>query len=132
MDVGDPSNFVRILDLYNHDHSTITKLIYGYSCPDNIIRQTVKTCYEETGYLLDPHGASGYRALSETLRPGETGVFLETAHPAKFKDTIEDIVQTTIEIPQKLQEFMKGQKQSVALGKDYQGLKTFLLSILDK
>ncbi|MCL1932405.1 MAG: threonine synthase [Candidatus Azobacteroides sp.] len=127
MDVGNPSNFVRILDLYNHNHSTITQLISGYCCPDDLIRQTVKTCYEETGYLLDPHGACGYRALSENLRTNETGVFLETAHPAKFKDVIEDIIQDTIEIPVKLQEFMKGQKQSIALGKDFQGFKDYLM-----
>jgi len=127
MDVGDPSNFARILDLYNHNHTTITQLISGYCCPDDMIRQTVKTCYDETGYLLDPHGACGYRALSENLQPGETGVFLETAHPAKFKDTIESIIQMPIEIPERLQAFMKGQKQSVALGKDFQGFKKYLM-----
>jgi threonine synthase len=128
MDVGNPNNFVRILDLYNHNHATITQLISGYCCPDDLIRQTVKACYEETGYLLDPHGACGYRALSETLQPDEIGVFLETAHPVKFKDTIESIVHTTIEIPERLQEFMKGRKQNVALGKDFGGLKDFLIS----
>jgi len=127
MDVGDPSNFARILDLYNHKHSTITKLISGYCCTDDMIRETVKSCYEETGYLLDPHGACGYRALSENLQPNETGVFLETAHPAKFKDTIESIIQHTIEIPERLQEFMKGQKQSIGLGKDFEGFKVFLM-----
>jgi len=127
MDVGDPSNFARILDLYNHNHTTITQLISGYCCPDDMIRQTVKTCYDETGYLLDPHGACGYRALSENLQPGETGVFLETAHPAKFKDTIESIIQMPIEIPERLQAFMKGQKQSVALRKDFQGFKNYLM-----
>ena len=128
MDVGDPSNFARILDLYNHNHATITQLISGYCCPDNRIRQTVKACYEETGYLLDPHGACGYRALLENLQPDETGVFLETAHPAKFKDTIETIIQDHIEIPERLREFMKGQKQSIVLGKDFQGFKDFLMN----
>ena len=128
MDVGDPSNFVRILDLYNHNHTAITQVISGYCCSDENIRETVKTCYEETGYLLDPHGACGYRALRENLRPNETGVFLETAHPAKFKDTIESIIQHNIEIPERLQEFMKGQKQSVSLGKDFQGFKEFLMN----
>ena len=128
MDVGDPSNFARILDLYNHNHSAITQLISGYCCTDDMIRQTVKTCYEETGYLLDPHGACGYRALSENLQPNETGVFLETAHPAKFKDTIEGIIKDTIEIPERLQEFMKGKKKSVALEKDFQSFRDFLMS----
>jgi len=127
MDVGAPSNFARILDLYNHNHTTITQLISGYTCLDDMIRQTVKICYDETGYLLDPHGACGYRALSENLQSGETGVFLETAHPAKFKDTIESIIQTPIEIPERLQAFMKGQKQSVALGKDFQAFKDYLM-----
>jgi len=127
MDVGDPSNFARILDLYNRNHSTITKLISGYCCTDDMICQTVKSCYEETGYLLDPHGACGYRALSENLQPGETGVFLETAHPAKFKDTIESIIQDTVEIPERLQQFMKGKKQSVALGKSFEAFKTYLI-----
>ena len=129
MDVGDPSNFARILDLYEHNHATITQLISGYCCSDDTIRQTVKSCYEGTGYLLDPHGACGYRALSENLQPGETGVFLETAHPAKFKDTIEEIIQETIEIPEKLQEFMKGQKQSVELGKGFEEFKGFLSTL---
>jgi len=126
MDVGDPSNFVRILDLYNHNHTTITQLISGYSCPDDKIRETVKVCYEETGYLLDPHGACGYRALSESLEPDETGLFFETAHPAKFKDTIESIIQKPVEVPERLQAFMKGQKQTVSLGKDFQGFKNYL------
>jgi threonine synthase len=126
MDVGDPSNFARILDLYNHDHSKSTQLISGFCCPDDIICQTVKSCYNETGYLLDPHGACGYRALSENLQPGETGLFFETAHPAKFKETIENIIQETIEIPERLQEFMKGKKQSVELGKDFAGFRGFL------
>ena len=127
MDVGDPSNFARILDLYNHNHSTIIQLISGYCCTDDVICQTVKSCYEETGYLLDPHGACGYRALSESLQPNETGVFLETAHPAKFKDTIENITQDPVEIPERLQEFMKGRKQSIALGKDFEGFKEYLM-----
>jgi threonine synthase len=128
MDVGNPSNFARILDLYNHDHAVISRLIYGYCCPDDRIRHTVKTCYEEIGYLLDPHGACGYRALLESLQPGETGVFLETAHPAKFKDTIESIIQDTIEIPERLQKFMKGRKQSVTLGKNFQRFKDYILN----
>jgi threonine synthase len=126
MDVGNPSNFARILDLYDYNHKAITQLISGFSCTDDVIRQTVKTCYEETGYLLDPHGACGYRALTEKLPPEETGVFLETAHPAKFKDTMDDILQKSIEIPQKLREFMIGEKQSVELSNNFEELKTFL------
>jgi threonine synthase len=132
MDVGDPSNFVRILDLYHHNHETITQTISGCSVSDESIRETVKICYESTGYLLDPHGACGYLALLEKLQPNETGIFLETAHPAKFKDTIEAILHKTIEVPQKLQEFMKGTKQSIELDKEFQTFKDFLLDTANK
>jgi len=128
MDVGDPSNFARILDLYGYSHQAITEVISGYSCTDEMICETVKTCYQETGYLLDSHGACGYRALKSSLQPGETGVFLETAHPAKFKDTIDKIIGEAVEIPQKLKEFMKGKKQSIELSKDFSAFKRFLIS----
>ena len=87
MDVGDPSNFARILDLYEGSHDAIASEISGETYTDDQIRETVQLTYDETGYLLDPHGACGYRALSENLQPGEVGVFLETAHPAKFLHT---------------------------------------------
>ena len=77
--------------------------------------------------MLDPHGACGYRALQEGLRPGETGVFLETAHPAKFRDTVEAIIGSHIEIPAKLQAFMEGKKQSVSIGKDFESFKGYLM-----
>jgi threonine synthase len=127
MDVGDPSNFVRILDLYGHNHETITQIISGFSCSDEEIRETVKVCYEETDYLLDPHGACGYLALIDGLQPNETGVFLETAHPAKFKDTIDSIIKEGVEIPKKLAAFMKGKKQSVELSKQFEDFKKFLM-----
>ncbi|MDR0543544.1 MAG: threonine synthase, partial [Dysgonamonadaceae bacterium] len=92
MDVGDPSNFVRILDLYKHSHEAIVKDISGFSYTDEDIQDTVASCYKQTKYLLDPHGACGYRALADGLKPGETGVFLETAHPAKFLGTVESII----------------------------------------
>jgi len=128
MDVGDPSNFARILDLYGHSHDAIVKDIAGCSYTDEEIRETVKDTYKSTGYLLEPHGAVGYRALQEFLKQDETGVFLETAHPAKFLETVESIIGEKVEIPQKLQEFMKGKKQSVELPKDFDAFKSFLLA----
>jgi threonine synthase len=127
MDVGDPSNFARILDLYGHSHDAIMKDISGCSYTDEEIRETVKDTWQKTGYLLDPHGAVGYRALKEFLQPGEVGVFLETAHPAKFLESVESIIGEKVEIPQKLQEFMKGKKQSIELSKDFDTFKSFLL-----
>lgn len=126
MDVGNPSNFARIIDLYSYEQ--ICALISGYRYTDEQIAEAIRRCYAETGYLLDPHGACGYQALKASLRPGETGVFLETAHPAKFKGTVDQILGADIEIPAKLRAFMAGQKQSIELSKDFEGFKRFLLA----
>lgn len=126
MDVGDPSNFARVIDLYGNSHAAIKAEISGTTYTDEQIRETVKQTYDETGYLLDPHGACGYRALKEGLQPGEVGVFLETAHPAKFLETVEGIIGDKVEIPTKLQAFMNGTKQSVPLSKDFAAFKQFL------
>ena len=127
MDVGDPSNFARVLALYENSHEAISKEISGATYNDEQIRETVKGAYQETGYLLDPHGACGYRALEEGLKEGEVGVFLETAHPAKFLDTVESIIGEKVEIPAKLQAFMKGVKQSIPMPKDFASFKEYLL-----
>jgi len=129
MDVGDPSNFARILDLYANSHEAITAEISGTTYTDEQIRETVKKVFKDTGYLLDPHGACGYRALEEGLTPGETGVFLETAHPAKFLETVESIIEDNVEIPAKLQEFMKGEKKSLPMSKAFDDFKQYLLSL---
>lgn len=128
MDVGNPSNFARILDLYGNSHDAISDEIGGATYTDGQIRDTVGSVYKETGYLLDPHGACGYRALEEGLRPGETGVFLETAHPAKFLQTVEEIIGEKVAIPEKLQAFMKGTKQSVPMAKDFAAFKAYLMA----
>ena len=129
MDVGDPSNFARVLDLYSNSHEAIKTEISGVSYNDEEIADALKTCFDETGYLLDPHGACGYQALKDGLQANETGVFLETAHPAKFLETVERIIGQKVDIPQKLQEFMKGEKQSIELSKDFDGFKKYLLSL---
>lgn len=127
MDVGDPSNFARIYDLYNGSHDKISSIISGATYTDDEIKASVKQCFKDNGYILDPHGACGYQALKDNLKKGETGVFCETAHPAKFKDTIENIIDTEIEIPQRLSDFMKGKKQTVELSNKFDDFKTFLL-----
>ena len=128
MDVGDPSNFARIWDLYGHDPDAIRADISGATYSDAQIAQTIRDCYARTGYLLDPHGACGYRALKESLQPGEVGFFCETAHPAKFKDTVEGIIGAPVAIPDKLAAFMQGTKQSVELPNDFNTFKQYLLS----
>ena len=118
MDVGDPSNFARIINLYSENgklspeetHQRITSLISGATYSDEQIRQTMRQCYEDTGYILDPHGACGYQALADGLQPGEVGVFCETAHPAKFKEKVDEILGIDVEIPDRLAAFMKGEK----------------------
>ena len=127
MDVGDPSNFARVLDLYGGSHAAIAAEISGTTYTDEQIRESVKACWQQTGYLLDPHGACGYRALEEGLQPGETGVFLETAHPAKFLQTVESIIGTEVEIPAKLRAFMKGEKKSLPMTKEFADFKSYLL-----
>ena len=128
MDVGDPSNFARIYELYHKDHAAICRDISGATYSDEQIAQTMRECLEQTGYQLDPHGACGYRALQEGLREQETGIFLETAHPAKFKGVVDSICGGDVAIPAKLAAFMKGQKQSVEIGKDFEGFKKFLMA----
>ena len=128
MDVGDPSNFARIYDLYGKSHERISSLISGATFTDEQIRETMRQCYKETGYILDPHGACGYRALKEGLKKDEVGVFCETAHPAKFKEKVDSILSTDIEIPERLAAFMKGKKQSVEMSKDFADFKQYLMS----
>ncbi|MBP3244112.1 MAG: threonine synthase [Bacteroidaceae bacterium] len=127
MDVGDPSNFARIYDLYNKDHAAICADISGATYTDEQIADAIRECKASTGYQLDPHGACGYKALQEGLKDGEVGVFLETAHPAKFKSTVDGIINGDIEIPAKLAAFMKGTKQSIAMTKDFADFKAFLM-----
>ncbi len=136
MDVGDPSNFARIINLYSENnklspeetHQRITNLIGGATYSDDQIRQAMRQCHKATGYILDPHGACGYQALIDGLKPGETGVFCETAHPAKFKEKVDDILGIDVDIPARLRAFMMGEKQSTPMTKDFADFKRYLLA----
>ena len=127
MDVGAPSNFARIAALFNGNHGAIKAVIGGATYSDAMIRESMKGCYTATGYILDPHGACGYRALKEQLQYGETGIFLETAHPAKFKETVDDALHINLPIPNRLVAFMQNEKQSVPMRNDFHIFKQFLL-----
>ena len=135
MDVGNPSNCARIINLYSKNnqlspaetHQRITSLISGFTYTDEQIKETMRQCYQDTGYILDPHGACGYRALQEGLKEGEVGIFCETAHPAKFKEKVDDILGIDIEIPARLKAFMEGEKQSVLMTKDFADFKAYLM-----
>ncbi len=128
MDVGAPSNFARILDLYDNSHEKIAAEISAIAYTDEQIAETLKETFERTGYLLDPHGAVAYRSLSELLQPGEIGIALETAHPAKFKETVESITGKNITIPKKLAAFASGTKTTVKLAPSMDAFKKYLLS----
>ena len=129
MDVGAPSNFARILELYSHSHQSISTDIVGYHYSDKEIRETMKQVFVENNYMLDPHGAIGYRALKADLKDGEVGVFLETAHPAKFTETVESVLgKGTVIFPERLAEFMKGEKRSIALSTGFADFKQFMLN----
>lgn len=138
MDVGDPSNFARIINLYSNNgqlspeetHQRITSLISGATYSDVQIADTMRRCQKETDYILDPHGACGYQALKEQLQPGEIGVFCETAHPAKFKEKVDAIDNIDVAIPERLQAFMKGTKQSIPMTKYFADFKQYLLKQL--
>ena len=127
MDVGDPSNFARILDLFQNDYSAISGHISGATYSDEQIRNIMRECYKENGYILDPHGACGYQALKDQLQPGEVGIFCETAHPAKFKEKVDEILSIDVEIPERLAAFMKGTKKSVPMSQEFKDFKAFLM-----
>ena len=129
MDVGDPSNFARVLDLYQHSHEAISNEISGCSYTDEQIAETMAKTYKETGYLLDPHGAVAYRSLEEGLKENETGIFIETAHPAKFKTTVEAIIGEEIDIPDRLAAFLNNDKKTVKMSSSFTSFKKYLMSV---
>jgi len=136
MDVGNPSNFARMLELYKNDPGKLGQNdVIGFSFDDEQTKATIKSVYEKFNYLLDPHGAIGYLGLSEFRRQETgvrslneiTGIFMETAHPAKFKDVVEEVIGEKIEIPERLQVCLQKEKQSTLLSNDFDELKDFLL-----
>ena len=131
MDVGNPSNFDRILDLYGHSHQAIVNAMSAYSYTDDKLRQTIGEVYQRTGYLLDPHGAAGYRALKTYVEgnPGVPGVFLETAHPGKFNLTVEEVIKSTVDVPEQLLEVSLKEKSSILLSAGFQEFREFLLQV---
>lgn len=133
MDVGAPSNFERILDLFGHRHERITQHLEGYRYSDDQIRKIMKEVYETTGYILDPHGATGYESAREYIaaHPGSRVMFLETAHPAKFPETVKEAIGVEAETPERLQAFAAGQKQAVEIAADYKAFRKYLVSVND-
>ena len=129
MDVGDPSNAARIFDLYGHDWKAVTADLSGSVCSDEQIRADIAYCRSKYGYLLDPHGACGFHAVYHNLGKGEAALLCETAHPAKFKETVEQAARCEVEVPTRLAAFMEGTKQAVPMGRDYSEFKEYLSSL---
>lgn len=112
MDVGNPSNFERLLEMLK-SLDGMRELLTGYWYTDEQIKEAIDKCYKETGYLLDPHGACAYLGLKDGMHKGELGTFLETAHPTKFIDTIEEAVNKKFDLHPRLKEFMSREKKSI-------------------
>ena len=133
MDVGNPSNFARLMDMYDNSLEKIREEIIGYSFTDEETRQLMREVYEQYNYVMDPHGAIGYGALKKYFAEEPeadklTGIFLETAHPAKFIDVVEDTINQKIEIPYNLIGYLEKKKESIRMSADYEALKDFLIS----
>lgn len=129
MDVGNPSNFARIAELYNHSHAAIIKDISGASYSDKDIIKTIKEAMIKYNYICDPHGACALRALEEGLHPDENGVFLETAHPAKFKETVEQAIGQSLDLPPALSIAKNRESHFTLLSKNYSELRDYILSL---
>ncbi|MFV1884864.1 MAG: threonine synthase [Balneola sp.] len=126
MDVGNPSNFVRMLDLFAGSHSRMIESITGYSYTDESTRNTIQKVYALTGYVLDPHGAVGYMGLTDYMNSNQgTGIVLETAHPVKFNQTVEEEIGMTVALPTHVQSTQL-QKKSISFSADFVDFKTFL------
>lgn len=130
MDVGNPSNFIRILELFDHEFLKLKEIVSSYSISDEETRKTMKQVFEHQKYLLDPHGAVAYNGLQQYLHKNrdEKGVILETAHPVKFYDVVEPIIGEKVEVPESVQAILNFKKQSIRMHPDYASLKEYLLS----
>ena len=127
MDVGNPSNFIRIKELFNNDLEALKSAFSSYSFSDDETRETMKKIYRESGYISDPHGAVGYLGLKKyDLKANEFGVFLETAHPVKFLDVVEETLPVKVAIPTQIQKVINNKKVAIKVS-NYEDLKAFLM-----
>ena len=130
MDVGDPSNFVRILELFHHQLGDLKRIFSSYSINDERTKAAIKEVYTNYQYLPDPHGAVGYIALRNYLaaNPGTKGMFLETAHPVKFYDVVEPIIREKVPVPASVAAILDNKKQATRMGTGYADFKEYLMA----
>lgn len=128
MDVGDPSNFVRMLELFDHQYGALKEFISSYSISDEETASTIINVFKEYNYLPDPHGAVAYAALKKyiTEYPANKGIFLETAHPIKFYDVVEPLIHSTIPMPDSVKDIMDRKKISTRIENNYEALRAYL------
>ncbi|MCW3117250.1 MAG: threonine synthase [Chitinophagaceae bacterium] len=131
MDVGDPSNFVRILELFDHEFIKLKSTLDSYSISDADTKVTIRNVYQSFNYLLDPHGAVGYCALEKYLRqhPGLHGIFLETAHPVKFYDVVEPVIGSKIPVPESIKDILLKPMKRSKMGNRYEEIYNYLMGI---
>lgn len=131
MDVGNPSNFQRLLALFNEDYDQLRAELAGRRYDDGETRKAMKEVYQRHGYVLDPHTAVAYLGLKSVVSElGEpvNGVALATAHPAKFREVVEEALGITVKIPERLQQILEKEKKSIPMSSDFQDFKAFLLN----
>jgi threonine synthase len=128
MDVGNPSNFARMLDLYQNDFESLSTDVLGFHYSDEQTNQAMREVFKNKNYILDPHGAVGYLGLKEYLKfnPNSVGIFLETAHPVKFGEVVERAIDQSVEIPERLNSFLRKEKQSIKMTNSFDEFKEFL------
>ncbi len=129
MDVGNPSNFIRVMELFNNNFDAVSKTISGYTISDEITKQTITDVYKQFEYILDPHGAVAYNAMDQYLQlyPNQKGFILETAHPVKFPETVEAAIEKNIEVPESAKALFGKEKRSIRLEANFNSLKEYLL-----
>lgn len=130
MDVGNPSNFVRILEIFQQEFTALKGKLHAASVTDEATKATLARVYKEHNYLLDPHGAVGFLALEQYLShtPGQKGYLLETAHPVKFPDAVEEVTGEKIQYPESVQGLLGQEKKSIRMAPHFAALKDYLLS----
>ncbi|MFC0262707.1 threonine synthase [Fontibacter flavus] len=130
MDVGNPSNFFRLLALYGNDEALFREKVKGFYFDDEDTAKAMKKVMEETGYVMDPHGAVGYLGLRNFIKMNPSdfvGIFLETAHPGKFKSVVDKVLGIDLELPARLAQFLNGEKKYEELKNDFAAFKSLLL-----
>jgi threonine synthase len=134
MDVGDPGNFVRIMELFERKIENLKSILNSYSVDDVTTKATIKKVFEKYNYTLDPHGAVGYYALNKYLNSHSSssgdgsGIFLETAHPVKFPETVEEATNTKIAFPETVQYLLNGEKRSIQMDASFEMFKEWLMN----